>query len=46
MAAVGAGIAGAALKFSAARGRHAAIGLAADVLLLDDWERGIDVVGR
>lgn len=46
MAAVRAGIAGAALKFSAARRRGATIGLTADILLFDDWKRGVDAVGQ
>jgi hypothetical protein len=42
VAAVRAGIASVALKVSAAEGRDAAIGLAADILLLDDRERRTD----
>jgi len=47
-AAVRAGVAGAALKVSTAQGRDAAIGLAADVLLLDveDRENRLKIMAR
>ena len=47
-AAIRARVAGAALKVGAAQGRNAAIGLAADVLLLDikNWENWIKIMTR